>query len=102
MPVTDGAMDMVRKMFRKLICAAAASAMLTASASAQLPMPGFTLHDDAPKRTPEQQEHDKAVDDAYRAANKKIPDKQTSDPWGGVRQAQPAPSPSTKKTQTQQ
>jgi hypothetical protein len=94
--------ERVGTILRLVICTAAASAILTASASAQMPMPGFSLHDDAPKRTPEEQEHDKAIDDAYRSASKKIPDKQPADPWGGVRQSQPAPAPSTKKTQSQQ
>ena len=88
---------MARTMLRILLLTAAAVALLTTGARAQFPMPGLTLHNDPPKRTPEEQEHDKAIDDAYRSASKKIPDKQVTDPWGGVRQ-QPS-TPSTKKSQ---
>jgi hypothetical protein len=94
-------MTMARIMLRTLLLTAAAVALVTTGARAQMPMPGLTLHDDPQKRTPEEKEHDKAIDDAYRAASKKIPDKQVTDPWGSVRQPQTS-APSAKKSQSQQ
>ena len=41
--------------------------------------------------TPEEQERQKQLDAAYKAAQKKIPDQKAADPWGGVR-----PTPTVK------
>jgi hypothetical protein len=77
-------------MLRKLIQAGAALILLTGTAYAQFPMPSMSLGGDKPPPTPEQVERQKAIDNAYSNATKKIPDKQgAADPWGTVRPAQP-------------
>jgi hypothetical protein len=70
----------------RLIPLAGALALLTASASAQMPTPGISLQGD-PKRplTPEEQERQKKLDDDYKAATKKIPNQKANDPWADVR-----------------
>jgi hypothetical protein len=85
-------------MRRKLLLAGAALALLTGAASAQMPtpgggmpMPGLSLGHDKPAPTSEQIAKQKAIDDAYKSATQKIPDKKTADdPWATVR-----PNPST-------
>jgi len=86
-------------MRRKLILAGAALALLTGAASAQtptmggggMPMPGMSLGRDKPPPTADQIAKQKAIDDAYKSATQKIPDKKTADdPWATVR-----PNPST-------
>ena len=80
-------------MRRKLILAGAALALLTGAASAQMPttgggmpMPGMSLGHDKPPPTAEQIAKQKAIDDAYKSATQKIPDKKTADdPWATVR-----------------
>jgi len=79
-------------MLRKLIQAGAAFALLTGAAYAQtgFPMPSISLGQDKPPPTPEQVERQKAIDNAYNSATKKIPEKQgAADPWGTVRPSQP-------------
>jgi hypothetical protein len=44
-------------------------------AFAQQLKPGLSLHPDKPPLTPEEQERQKAIDDAYKSAIKKLPDK---------------------------
>jgi hypothetical protein len=84
---------------KTLLRIAAAAAVLAGSAAAQLPMPSFSLQNDKQK-TPQQVEHDQAIDRAYRSATKKIPDKNiANDPWADVRSA-PTPPPPKKKLQT--
>ncbi len=79
-------------MLRKLCLAGAAVALLTATAVAQMPMPGISLHHDKRPLTTEEIEKQKALDRAYNAATQKIPDKNAaSDPWSDVR-ALPAPA----------
>jgi hypothetical protein len=81
-----------------LIPLAATLAMLTGSAFAQSNpfMPKMSLGGEEKKPlTPEEQEKQKQLDDAYRAASKKIPNQASNDPWATVR---PAPAaPATKK-----
>ena len=78
------------KMLRRLLPAAALLVLSTAAAFAQLPMPGMTLRDQPKELTPQERAKQKAIDDAYKAATRKIPDKKTTaDPWGSVR---PGPS----------
>jgi hypothetical protein len=49
-------------------------------------MPGLSLGEKEKKQlTPEEQERQKQLDAAYKAAQKKIPDQKAADPWGGVR-----------------
>jgi len=78
-------------MLRKLIQAGAIVAFFVGSAAAQdiNDKPGISLN---PRKqlSPEQIEKQKAADQAYQAAMKKIPDKSSSgDPWGNVRPAVP-------------
>jgi hypothetical protein len=95
-------MTLVRKALLRLVCAAAATAVLTGAASAQLPMPSVNLEQEK-HRTPEQIEHDKAIDQAYQSATKKIPDQQAgTDPWATVRPAPPPAAPVKKKQQLSQ
>jgi hypothetical protein len=78
-------------MRRKLLLAGAALALLTGAASAQMPMPGISLGRDKPQQTEQEIAKQKAIDDAYKSATKKIPDKKSADdPWATVR-----PNPST-------
>jgi hypothetical protein len=42
--------------------------------------------------TPEEQEKQKQLDDAYRAATNKIPNQAANDPWASVRPAPAAPA----------
>jgi hypothetical protein len=82
---------------RKIILAWAFALLLTSVAFAQMPMPGLTLGKDKPPPTAEERAKQKALDDAYSAATKKIPEKKaTDDPWGNVR---PNPSASAKDKQ---
>ena len=46
--------------------------------------------------TPEEQERQKQIDDAYRAATNKIPNQSANDPWATVRPAPAAPAPKKK------
>jgi hypothetical protein len=85
----------------RLICAVAVTAALAGPAFAQFPAPSFSLQNDKQK-SPDEIEHDKAIDRAYQSATKKIPDKSTAnDPWADVRPA-PAPAPPKKKQQVSQ
>ena len=71
---------------RTLVSAALVFALLTGTAFAQLPMPGISLgHTEKRKLTPEEQAKQDQLDAAYKAATKKIPDKQVNDPWADVR-----------------
>jgi hypothetical protein len=81
-------------MLRKLIHAGAALVLLTGTAYAQFPMPSVSLGGDKPPLTPEQLERQKAIDNAYNNATKKIPEKkEAADPWGTVRPSQPSSPP---------
>jgi hypothetical protein len=78
-------------MRRKPLLACAVFALLTGAASAQMPMPGLSLGHDKAAPTADQIAKQKAIDDAYKSATQKIPDKKTADdPWAAVR-----PNPST-------
>jgi hypothetical protein len=82
---------MVQNMLRKLVQAAAVIALLAAPAAAQF-MPSLPLGGtDKPPPTPEEVEKQKALDNAYKSATSKIPDKkqQATDPWGNIRQSPP-------------
>jgi hypothetical protein len=88
---TVSVMDMNKNALRAFGCAIAFSVALTGVAFAQLPMPSINLEQEK-HRTPEQIEHDKAIDQAYKSATQKIPDRNaTNDPWATVRPAPPAP-----------
>ena len=74
-----------REFIRFLGRASAIAAALTGTASAQF-MPGINLAPDSRPLTPEEKEKRKAVDDAYRSAIGKVPDKKKSaDPWEDIR-----------------
>jgi hypothetical protein len=80
-------------MLRKLILAGSVIALVTGPAAAQMPMPSMSLHNGPKQLTPEEQAKQKAIDDAYKAATQKIPDKQVAnDPWGNVRSLPPTNS----------
>jgi hypothetical protein len=83
---------MVRKIILAGALAGAAFALLIGPAAAQMPMPGMKLKDEPNKpQTSEERARQKAIDDAYREANKKIPDKSgVNDPWGNVRPLSPS------------
>jgi len=92
---------MAQNVMRKLIYAAAFSAALTGVASAQFPMPSINLEQEK-HRSPEQIQHDQAIDKAYQSAAKKIPDKNAvNDPWASVRPAPPAAAPKKKQELSQ-
>ena len=75
---------------RKFIHAGAIVALLTGAASAQF-TPGISLTPEDRPLTPEDKEKRKAVDDAYKSAIEKIPDKQKFvDPWGNIRPNPPS------------
>jgi hypothetical protein len=75
---------------------AAALALLTAPAYAQMSTPNINLLQDAPSKTPEEQEREAEQQKAYKESLKKIPDaKSASDPWGTVRSGD-APKASAK------
>ena len=85
-----------------LIVLAAALAVPTGSAFAQSNpfMPKMSLGGQEKKAlTPEEQEKQKQLDDAYRAATNKIPNQATNDPWASVRPAPAAPAPKKKPQQ---
>ena len=75
--------------------AAIVLALLPVGAAAQLPMSMGLAHD-KPAPTPEQIEKQRALDNAYKAAKEKIPEKNTADPWGNIRPA-PGSTASAKK-----
>ena len=90
---------LAQKILRKVIHAAAVVALLTGVASAQSLMPGLNLSGDKPPLTPQEEEKRKAIEDSYKSALKKIPDKQKSvDPWGNIR-PNPSTAPKTKQGQ---
>lgn len=76
-------------MSTKNLCLVIAGAMVVLSARgalAQLQTPGISLGGGPPRLSVEEQEKRKAVDDAYRSAIDKLPDKKKStDPWAGTR-----------------
>jgi hypothetical protein len=67
--------------------AGAATGLLVGPAAAQMPMPGMKLNNAPKVKTPDELARERAVDEAYKAATKKIPDKVANDPWGNVRSA---------------
>lgn len=94
-------MGIVQKTLLRLFGVAAVAAVLTGSAAAQFLTPRIDLEQEK-HRTPQEIEHDQAIDRAYRSATKKIPEKQNAnDPWADVRSA-PTPLPEKKKQQTSQ
>jgi hypothetical protein len=83
----------------RLIWLAGALALMTANASAQSlpPINLLQLQREQKHLTPEEQEQQKKLDDAYKTATKKIPDQKTNDPWADVRQTPTVPAPKKKQ-----
>ncbi len=90
--------DVIRYAARRLLPAAAVLALLTGTAAAQFPTPSVSLQPQQRKLTPEELEKQKAIDQAYRAVNSKIPDKKVDDPWATVRGAPTTGSSTASKT----
>jgi hypothetical protein len=82
---------------------AAAIALLTAPAYAQMSTPNINLLSDVPSKTPEEKEQEAAQQKAYKESLRKIPDaKVSSDPWGNVRSVDTpkASTPAKPRTKT--
>jgi hypothetical protein len=80
----------------RLIPLTGALALLATSAFAQMPMPSVSLQGEKKRAlTPEEQERQKQIDNDYKAAASKIPDKKANDPWAAIRPAPSTPSPKT-------
>jgi hypothetical protein len=79
---------------------AGALALTTPNASAQSLPPinllQLQLQQQQKHLTPEEQEQQKKLDDAYKAGTKKIPEAKANDPWADVRQT-PTVLPPKKK-----
>ena len=71
-----------------LLAAAALSALLSQTASAQFATPGIDIGGSTTRQyTPEEKERMEEIDKNYKATLKKVPDKQKAyDPWAGARQ----------------
>ena len=86
-----GIVRLTKDILRKIVHAGAIIAFLTGAASAQ--MPGINLSPDR-QMTPEEKEKQKAIENAYKSAIEKIPDKKPpADPWGAVRSTTPSSKP---------
>ena len=84
---------LTKDILRKIVHAGAIIALLTGAASAQMPMPGINLSPDR-QMTPEEKEKQKVIENAYKSAIEKIPDKKPpADPWGAVRSTTPSSKP---------
>ena len=83
----------------RLLWLAGALALTTANASAQSlpPINLLQLQREQKHLTPEEQEQQKKLDDAYKAATKKIPDQRAHDPWADVRESSTVPDPKKKQ-----
>lgn len=74
-------------------------AVLAGPAYAQ--MPAMNLLTDRPALTSEEIERQKALDEAYQSAIKKVPaQKPSTDPWGNVRAPEPAKGGESKSGET--
>jgi len=86
----------------KIFCAAALVLVAAGLAPAMAQAPHINMMPELQSKTPEEKEADALKEKAYRESLKKIPDaKGASDPWGAVRNAEPAkPAPAKAKTRT--
>lgn len=89
-------MKTAQDILRVLLPAAAIAVLLAEPAAAQFPTPSVSLQPEQRKLTPEELARQKAIDQAYRAASGKIPEKKVDDPWADVRAA---PTSGSKKKQ---
>ena len=88
-----GTVSLSKDILGKIVRAGAIIALLTGAASAQMPMPGINLSPDR-QMTPEEKEKQKVIENAYKSAIEKIPDKKPpADPWGAVRSTTPSSKP---------
>jgi hypothetical protein len=91
--------SLTKDILRKIVHAGTIIALLTGAASAQIKTPGINLAPQDRQMTPEEKEKQKAIENEYKSAIGKIPDKKTPvDPWGAVR-SNPSPSPKPKQGQ---
>ena len=89
-------MTTIVKLASRFLAAAILLGFVAGPVAAQL-MPSISLQGE-PKRklTPEEQEKQDQLDQAYKSATTKIPDKKAGDPWANVRPAPAAPAPKKK------
>ncbi len=99
----DGGLERIMRLQTMLLALlpAAVVALLPGTAAAQFPMPSVSLSPEQKKLTPEELEKQKAIDQAYRAANSKIPEKNVDDPWATVRIAPTTGSSTASKKKKQ-
>jgi hypothetical protein len=89
---------MTRSKWSRIIPLAGALALMTANASAQMPMPGVHLGGEQKRPlTPEEKERQKQLDDDYKPATNKTPNQKANDPWAFVRPAPTVPAPKKKQ-----
>jgi hypothetical protein len=85
-----------------LAAGAAALALLPATAAAQFPMPGVHLGGDKAPPSADELARRRALDNAYKSATEKIPEKKSvNDPWGNIRSAPGANGSSKEKGKPQ-
>jgi len=87
--------DLTQGVWSKLLLFSVSLTLLSGSALAQSNpfMPKMSLGEKEKKQlTPEQQKYQKELDENYKEASKKIPDRKPNDPWANIRPAPPAPS----------
>ena len=91
--------SLMQSRWSKLIPLAGVLALMTVNASAQtLPPINLLRGAEKPPLTPEEQENQKKLDDAYKSATKKIPERAgQNDPWATVRPTPADPSAKKKK-----
>jgi hypothetical protein len=91
--------DLTKGLWSKSLLLAAALALLSGSASAQM-SGGHGPPSGAPDTGPSplERQRQKEIDNNYKAATKNIPNQKPKDPWGDVRSA-PAASSSKKNPQ---
>jgi hypothetical protein len=69
---------------------------MTAYASAQ-GMPPISLRPNERTLTPEERERQNQIDNDYKVATSKVPDKKANDPWAAIRPTPTAPAPKKKQ-----
>ncbi len=77
----------------RLILLAGALALMVSNASAQVPEPNVSPWQKKRLTPFRERERQKKLDDAYKAATKKIPEQKSNDPWAAVRPAPPTTTP---------
>ena len=89
---------LTQSLWSKLIPFAGVLALLTTSASAQMPMPSMSLQGEKKRAlTPEERERQKQLDNDYKAATSKVPDQKANDPWADVRSGPTVTAPKKKQ-----